>query len=51
LLNVKTQYQQEVAHDMTATFSMGVDNLLNEDYFDYHPYPQRTYFANVSLDI
>ncbi len=51
LLNVKTQYVQPLAHDMKATFSMGVDNLLNEDYFDYHPYPQRTYFANVSLDI
>jgi len=51
LLNVKTQYVQPLAHDMTATFSMGVDNLLNENYFDYHPYPQRTYFANVSLDI
>jgi len=51
LLNVKTQYKQPLAHDMTATFSMGVDNLLNENYFDYHPYPQRTYFANVSLDI
>jgi len=51
LLNVKTQYVQPLAHDMTATFSMGVDNLLNEDYFDYHPYPQRTYFANVSVDI
>ena len=51
LLNVKTQYKQPLANDMTATFSMGVDNLLNENYFDYHPYPQRTYFANVSLDI
>jgi len=51
LLNVKTQYVQPLAHDMTATFSMGVDNLLNENYFDFHPYPQRTYFANVSLDI
>ena len=51
LLNVKTQYKQPLAHDMTATFSMGVDNLLNENYFDMHPYPQRTYFANVSLDI
>ena len=51
LLNVKTQYVQPLANDMTATFSMGVDNLLNENYFDFHPYPQRTYFANVSLDI
>jgi iron complex outermembrane recepter protein len=51
LLNVKTQYKQPLANDMTATFSMGVDNLLNENYFDHHPYPQRTYFANVSLDI
>ncbi|HHZ70614.1 MAG TPA: TonB-dependent receptor [Methylococcaceae bacterium] len=51
LLNVKTQYVQPLANDMTATFSMGVDNLLNENYYDFHPYPQRTYFANVSLDI
>jgi iron complex outermembrane receptor protein len=28
-------------------FSLGADNLLNRKYFIFHPFPQRTYFANV----
>ena len=27
--------------------SMGVDNLLNRDYFIYHPFPQRTWMAQL----
>jgi iron complex outermembrane recepter protein len=51
LVNFKTAYTMDVGHDMKAKFSVGIDNLLDEDYYDFHPYPQRTYFANVSLDI
>jgi iron complex outermembrane receptor protein len=28
--------------------SLGVDNLLNRKYFLFHPFPQRTYVANVT---
>ncbi len=51
LLNFKSQYKQPIGKDMTATVSFGIDNLLDEDYYDFHPYPQRTYFATVGLDI
>ena len=54
LVNFKTTYQLDVDcidHDMKAKFTVGVDNILDEDYYDHHPYPRRTYFANVSLDI
>lgn len=27
--------------------SFGIDNLLNKDYFIYHPFPQRTFIANL----
>ena len=29
------------------TASLGADNLLNRKYFIFHPFPQRTFFANV----
>ncbi|MBL6986383.1 MAG: TonB-dependent receptor [Methylobacter sp.] len=51
LANFKTAYTMDVGHDIKAKFSVGVDNILDESYYDFHPYPQRTYFANISLDI
>ncbi len=51
LLNLKTTYTVDVGNDIDAKFSAGIDNLLNEDYYDHHPYPQRTYFFSVGLDI
>ncbi len=50
LLNFKSMYKQPLGNDMTATISFGIDNLLDEDYYDFHPYPQRTYFARIGLD-
>lgn len=41
----------DIGNDITAKFSVGVDNILDENYYDHHPYPQRTYFANIALDI
>jgi iron complex outermembrane receptor protein len=32
-------------------FSFGVDNLTNETAFVYHPWPQRTFFAEFVLDV
>jgi len=51
LVNFKSAYKMDIGHDMTAKFSVGVDNILNEKYYDFHPYPQRTYFASIGLDI
>lgn len=51
LVNFKSSYKMDIGNDMTARFSVGVDNILDENYYDYHPYPQRTYFANIGLDI
>lgn len=28
--------------------SVGVDNLFSAQYYDYHPYPQRTYYLSLS---
>ncbi len=51
LVNFKSAYKQDVGHGITAKFTVGVDNILNEKYYDFHPYPQRTYFASIGLDI
>ena len=51
LLNFKTTYSLDLGNDITTRFSVGVDNILNEAYYDFHPYPQRTFFANIGLDI
>lgn len=51
LVNFKSAYKMPIGNDMTAKFSVGVDNILNEKYYDHHPYPQRTYFASIGLDI
>jgi len=51
LLNLKSSYKHELGNGMTARVSAGIDNLLDQDYYDFHPYPQRTYFVNVGLDI
>ncbi|MCK5121101.1 MAG: TonB-dependent receptor, partial [Methylococcales bacterium] len=51
LVNFKSGYKMPIGNDITAKFSVGVDNILNEKYYDHHPYPQRTYFASIGLDI
>ncbi len=51
LVNFKSAFKMDVGNDITAKFSVGVDNILNEKYYDHHPYPQRTYFASIGLDI
>lgn len=51
LVNFKSAYKMAVGHGVTAKFSVGVDNILDLDYYDHHPYPQRTYFASVGLAI
>ena len=31
----------------TLTAAVGIDNLNNYKYWNFHPYPQRTYFASL----
>jgi iron complex outermembrane receptor protein len=33
--------------DKQWTFSVGIDNLTNYQYWNFHPYPQRTLFGDV----
>ena len=42
-----THVHYQVAKYLTA--DVGIDNLLNEKYFLYHPFPGRTYFASAHL--
>jgi iron complex outermembrane receptor protein len=37
--------------DRQWTASLGVDNLNNAQYWNFHPYPQRTYSAEVRFDL
>jgi len=34
----------------TVTAAIGIDNLGNDKYWNFHPYPQRTYFASLRAD-
>lgn len=51
LVNLKSSYTKDIGNGIKAKFSVGIDNLLDEEYYDFHPYPQRTYFANIGFDI
>jgi iron complex outermembrane receptor protein len=31
--------------------ALGVDNLNNDTYWNFHPYPQRTYSAELKFDL
>jgi iron complex outermembrane receptor protein len=37
--------------DKQWTAAFGIDNLNNETYWNFHPYPQRTYSAEVQFDL
>ncbi len=34
----------------TVSLDVGINNLFDEKYFEYHPFPMRTYVAKVQLD-
>ena len=44
---VDTHLHYQVASFLAA--DVGVDNLLDEKYFEYHPFPGRTYIASARL--
>ena len=33
------------------TVALGIDNLNNYKYWNFHPYPQRTYVAEMKVDL
>lgn len=45
--DLRVRYQ--VAKQWTASF--GIDNLNNYQYWNFHPYPQRTYMAELKFDM
>ncbi|HEX3970344.1 MAG TPA: TonB-dependent receptor, partial [Stellaceae bacterium] len=42
-----------VHYDVTSQISAeaGIDNLFNAQYFEYHPFPARTYVASVKIKL
>jgi iron complex outermembrane receptor protein len=44
---VDAHVRYQLASFLTA--SAGIDNVLNEKYFEYHPFPGRTYVASLRL--
>ena len=51
IVNLTSNYKLAVDDDKTLKFSVGINNLLDEEYYDNHAYPSRTYFARIGLDI
>ncbi len=47
VMDLRLQYK--VARQWTASF--GIDNLNNYQYWNFHPYPQRSYFAELKFDM
>jgi len=46
-LDAKVSYQLPTG----GRFSLGVNNLTDEEAFVFHPWPQRTFFVELALDI
>jgi len=47
-LTVDVKLSYRIAKQIAA--AIGVDNLTNDKYYAFHPYPQRTYHAEVRFD-
>jgi iron complex outermembrane recepter protein len=37
--------------DRQWSVAVGIDNLNNTTYWNFHPYPQRTYAAELRFDL
>lgn len=48
-LDFKTNYRFVFGPGIKSRISFGVNNLNNDTAFVFHPYPQRTYFAEMAL--
>ena len=47
VVDLRLRYQ--IDRQWSAAF--GIDNLNNEQYWNFHPYPQRTYTAQLRFDL
>jgi iron complex outermembrane recepter protein len=46
VVDTRVRYQW----DKATTLAFGIDNLNNYQYWNFHPYPQRTYHAELRID-
>lgn len=46
VLDLRTRYRVQ----RQTVVSLGIDNLSNEEYWNFHPYPKRTYVAELKHD-
>lgn len=51
LTHIKSSYKMDLGDGQTGRFTFGIDNLLDGKNYDSHPYPSRTYYASVGVDI
>lgn len=49
-VDLKTSYQLPTYHNLKSTISAGIDNVLDQNVYENHPYPLRTYFVKASFD-
>ncbi len=49
LVDFKTSYQLPAVKGLKSTISAGIDNLLDQEVYENHPFPQRTYFVKASF--
>ncbi|MGR8932384.1 MAG: TonB-dependent receptor domain-containing protein [Gammaproteobacteria bacterium] len=49
-LDLKTNYQLPTYQNLKSTISAGIDNVLDQNVYENHPFPQRTYFVKASID-
>jgi iron complex outermembrane recepter protein len=45
---VDLRAQWKMTKQLTASF--GIDNVNNDKYWNFHPYPQRSYVAELKAD-
>jgi len=46
-VDVRARYQIDKHHSL----AFGVDNLNNDKYWNFHPYPQRTFVAELKINL
>ena len=46
---VDVRARVQIDKHLSAAF--GIDNLNNKTYWNFHPYPQRTFFAELKADL
>ena len=48
-VDLKTNYSVSLTPKLKSTLSAGIDNVFDVDAYDFHPFPQRTYYISASL--